>query len=230
MHRWLLKHCDKVVASPSKRDTIKVRDPADSTKWIEQRKYFYHFSIRELWLEMKKPVDQGGWVHATRSNGKFISQSFVAANLPRNLSRMTNSQKEMCGCTVCIDAKGYMMALNGWRRQYMNHLQKKYMKARADRADPTVVRELKDHLAQYKYCAFIAPDPGTPPEAAIDKPIWDSIKVPMALLTCAGPQDGIFENSGLCHLACALQRCDGCAKELPPFPGESTTDLGLPCD
>ena len=64
---------------------------------------------------------------------------------------------------------------------------------------------------------------GTPPDKVVEKPIWDSIKVPMGLLTCPGPQDGIFENKELCHLKCALGRCPNCPKVLPDFPTESIT-------
>jgi hypothetical protein len=52
------------------------------------------------------------------------------------------------------------------------------------------------------------------------KPIWDTIKEPLKLLTCNSPQDNIFYDSGLFKLECALNRCKACPKSLPVFPGE----------
>jgi hypothetical protein len=225
MHRWMLEKCDKVVQSPNARDTIRVRDPSDPTKWITLRKHFYTFSVREIWLQMTKPVADGGWEHAQKGKGKrrVISQAFVAAHLPRNLSRMTESQKELCGCTVCIDAKGFIAALRAWRKTKMNHLASKIQQARRNHESDSVVRELKDEYISYKRLVTVPPPEGTPLDKVVEKPVWDSINVPMGLLTCPGPQGEFVKDKELCHLACALGRCPNCPKALAPFPHESTT-------
>ncbi len=37
--------------------------------------------------------------------------------MPGNLKKMTESQKEMCGCDICIDGRAMHSALCGWRSE-----------------------------------------------------------------------------------------------------------------
>ena len=218
MHYWLLHSCSKVVANPNMKETIKIDDPDNPGKKKEVAKYLYTFSVEELHKKsMIKSVRQGGWAGARLANGKYISKSFLAKHLPKNLKRMTESHKRLCGCSICIDAKGFMVALKTWRRMYMSFLNKKVEIAKSTEGMSTAdVAVLEADAAAYKQAVFIP----NPEEGEPDKPVWDTLKDPMRLLTCPGFDDGIFHESGLFPLACALKRCDNCPKSLAPFPCE----------
>lgn len=67
---------------------------------------------------------KGGFVRARDGDGKvIISKTTLRALLPCEISRMTDSQKQMCGCELCIIAKSQTTSLNAWRTKYRNHLE-----------------------------------------------------------------------------------------------------------
>ncbi len=37
--------------------------------------------------------------------------------MPGNLKKMTQSQKKICGCDICIDGGAMHTVLSGWRRE-----------------------------------------------------------------------------------------------------------------
>jgi hypothetical protein len=94
--------------SPNTKDRKKIPDLANPGQMIEARKAFYTFSIRELWVEMTKPFNQGGWRGAIMRNGKTISQSFVTKNMPK--SRMTESQRNfVVACFVLMERVSHLL-------------------------------------------------------------------------------------------------------------------------
>ena len=62
MIEWVQNKCSKIIASPNAKDTRWVRN-RDGVK-VQVRKYFYTFSVREIYQEMILPVDQGGFALA----------------------------------------------------------------------------------------------------------------------------------------------------------------------
>ena len=102
---WLLKECPLVIASPNKRDTIKVRKIGESEK-VTVRKYYYTFSKRELYDCAIQHPSQGGFSgfrNPKNLDEVNVSLSSFERMFPPNLKRMTEAIKEMCGCEICID-------------------------------------------------------------------------------------------------------------------------------
>jgi hypothetical protein len=87
-----------------------------------------------------------------------------------------------------------------------------------------IIIQLSSQSLTYEAIVFVPSLDGSKP-----KPIWDTINDPMKLITCACPQDGIFHDSGLFKLECALKRCEDCPKTLPLYPSEdyTWTSLGI---
>lgn len=110
LHHWLLNDCNNVIASPNKNDTVLVYDP-DTKKKERKQKYFYRFSICEVHNEM---IDEkGGFDGARDEEGKVIlSDTSLRMLLPKQLWQLTNSQKQMCGCKICIVGRSRTTTLN----------------------------------------------------------------------------------------------------------------------
>jgi hypothetical protein len=121
---WVLK-CDKVSESPNASDSITmVKCPITGEK-KKERKCFYMFSVRDIHTELIKPVDQGGFAGAYNEEGKLIISDTALRNmLPKNISRMSDSQKQMCGCEICLNGNSMMMALNSWRGRKKSALER----------------------------------------------------------------------------------------------------------
>jgi hypothetical protein len=119
---WVLR-CDKLIESPNASDSIMVKCPITGEK-KKERKFFYMFSVQDIHTELVKPVDQGGFAGAYNKEGKLIISDTALRNiLTKNVSRMSDSQKQMCGCEVCLNAYSMMLALNSWRGQRKKILQ-----------------------------------------------------------------------------------------------------------
>jgi hypothetical protein len=111
---WVIG-CNKIIESSNASDSIMVKCPITGDK-KKERKYFYMFSVQDLHTELVKPVNQGGFAGAYNEKGKLIISDTALRNiLPKNVSKMSDSQKQMCGCEVCLNAHSMMLALNSWR-------------------------------------------------------------------------------------------------------------------
>ena len=94
-----------MIPSPNKNDVIWTRDKITEEK-IQLQKHHYLFSVRELYECAIQPVELGGCPGFCDNNNPkipLISISTFEKMMPGNLKEMTDSQKEMCGCDICID-------------------------------------------------------------------------------------------------------------------------------
>jgi hypothetical protein len=108
---WVLR-CNKLIESPNASDSIMVKCPITGKK-KKERKFFYMFSVRDIHTELVKPVSQGGFAGAYNEEGKLIISDTALRNmLPKNVSRMSDSQKQTCGCEICLNTYSMMLALN----------------------------------------------------------------------------------------------------------------------
>jgi hypothetical protein len=121
---WVLK-CDKVSESPNASDSIMVKCPITGKK-KKERKCFYMFSVRDIHTELVKPVNQGGFAGVYNEEGKLIISDTTLRNiLLKNVSRMSDSQKQMCGCEMCLNGNSMMLALNSWRGRKKSTLERR---------------------------------------------------------------------------------------------------------
>jgi hypothetical protein len=113
--------CKLVDPSPNKRDEVYTKDEETGEKY-KVRKYHYRFSIRQLYNEFKKPVKEGGFDGFRDERGvmKLHPNSFRKC-MPTYLKQMTDSQKEMLGCEICIDAEVMHGAVMEWRTRRLSH-------------------------------------------------------------------------------------------------------------
>ena len=92
-------------------DTIQVKDVDTGIK-APQQKHYYLTSVSDLWYEATRPVDNGGFAGARNADGDIVMCETVLRNLlPKHLRRMTDSQKQMCGCEDCIIANDQLKCL-----------------------------------------------------------------------------------------------------------------------
>jgi hypothetical protein len=152
------------------------------------------FLVRDIHDDLVKPVDQGGFAGAYNDDGKLIiSDTALRAILPKKVTRMSDTQKQMCGCEVCLNGNIMMLALNSWRGCKMSILER-----RLDIMDPNT-REYGKHkreLDHFREDAF--------PDA--DLQLWPKASDAMFSMTCDRE-----EGSDLVCLNCAL----GCCKDCP---------------
>ena len=76
--------CPLVIASPNKKDNVKIKDENGET--VEVRKFFYMFSIREVYASaIQDPLDGGFVGFRDKDNKVWISASSMERMLPDNL-------------------------------------------------------------------------------------------------------------------------------------------------
>ena len=79
----------------------------------------------------------------------------------------------------------------------------------------TIIDHAQSCVIEYKRAAF-------PQDASfISNPLWQSMKQPLSVTTCPGPDDELLADSGICFLKCAIQRCNTCPNDLPLLPTEN---------
>jgi hypothetical protein len=114
---WLLTECNLIVASPNAKDSFQVLDAETGLK-VRKQKHFYLTSVRDIHNQMV-----ANFPAAKNYQGKvLISDTMLRQLMPRNLSRMTDSHKEMCGCEPCIITKLFLQTIVSWTRKYVTHL------------------------------------------------------------------------------------------------------------
>ena len=96
--------------------TIKL--PTATNKKVKKRKYYYMYSQREIFNDMRKPVSEGG-LNLLETKEGVLDLSFRSFGkcIPDNLKCMTQSQKVMLGCETCIDAATMHSALMEFRNR-----------------------------------------------------------------------------------------------------------------
>jgi len=91
-----------VVPSLIVNNTIQVYNP-ETGKKEPKPKLLLMVSVRELHNDMSKPVNEGGFEDTYDANRKLlISDTMLCSLLPKELKRMTERRKQMCGCETCI--------------------------------------------------------------------------------------------------------------------------------
>ena len=127
---------------------------------------------------------------------------------------MTKSQREMCGCTFCIDGNGIIMALKGFRNMKLKNMNTKL--GLMVQGTPHYAAFVKT-IEQYKTEAFVVVH-STDPEIPDDYvPRWSTSQEAMWDMTCPGPTGGFFKDSGITHLTCALGHCEECGGSTLPL-------------
>ena len=122
LYEWLISKCEEVKASPRTNHTVLVKNPYTGVK-EKQQKHFYMNSVREIHNQLIRPVKEGGFGRARDSEGKVVvSDTMLRSLLPANLSRLTESHKELCGCENCIVSKGYCQTVKGFETRLSKQL------------------------------------------------------------------------------------------------------------
>ena len=206
---WVMNCSNLVQDSPNAKDQVTVKDKFTGVKTLEQKKYYY-FSIREIHNEMIKPVDQGGMDGALDAEGNvLVSDTALRAMLPKSLRPMTDSQKAMCGCDTCLNARSYITALNSFRRRLRKHLQGCRNKHAIDSGPHKV---LSKAVQDYEDYAFPNDGPS----------VWPKCSSAMYTMTCAAVGD-----TTMVPLKCCLGRCSACPAAVQTRAEKAT---GLNCD
>ena len=97
--------------SPGLHDTVWYTDPVSKEK-VRVQKMFHRDSIRELHNLLISPVIEGGFAGARNAKGEVqISDTMLRYLMPRCISRMTDSHRQLCGCECCIISKNFVLVL-----------------------------------------------------------------------------------------------------------------------
>ena len=116
---------------------------------MKARVHHYLYSRRELYDYACRPVDKGGcpgFYDENNTKVPLISLHSFEAMIPGNLSRMTNSQKDMVGCDICIDGKALHSALNNFCRERVKVYNRviEDLKEEGKAENTPVIKQLKD--------------------------------------------------------------------------------------
>jgi hypothetical protein len=109
---------ENAIASPVAKDTILVLNKENGEK-DRVGKLLLEIYVRELHNSLIGPVEDGGLASARDANGiVLISDTALRFLLPPQLRKMTPGHKQMCGCELCIVAKGlHQGSFNMWRHR-----------------------------------------------------------------------------------------------------------------
>ena len=111
---WILSH-EHVIPSSQTADTILILNPITQQR-EPVTKLLLQISVRELHDDLIGPPPKGlPSVYDSSTQKLLVSESTLRAMLPPQLRRMTNAQKEICGCECCITTKLLHQALLHFR-------------------------------------------------------------------------------------------------------------------
>jgi hypothetical protein len=120
LHHWIVSH-PHVVNSPLMGDLIFVKDSKTGEK-VKMARLLLEIPFRELHNDLIKSVEEGG-LECARKDGKVvISDTSLRYFIPKQLRRMTNRHKMMCGCEICIVSRLLHLVLLAWRRRRLQEL------------------------------------------------------------------------------------------------------------
>ena len=127
--RWLMES-DCIINSPDKRDMKQKRDHFLNERFLDeegnyelQQKYYYKTSKHLLWLEAKKPPDQGGWPDLHGPNGTLkMGRTTFDGLIPGYFKQYTKSQMRTCCCTVCENGTMIHSDYQAWARHNIKEL------------------------------------------------------------------------------------------------------------
>ena len=201
---WLYTICHCVIASPSKKDELWVKDPITGEK-TRVRKYYYSFSLREIFNAAIKDPREGGFAgfrDPKNPSKVWISMATMQRMMPKNLRRMTDSQKKMCGCELCIDARSCLEALIEFRRKRVRHLTSLVdgLRTNSEGVEPETIvalKEVKDEYTEFNFESETTDDGHTKLTPKVD----DVTKYvdSMSCRPCG--------STSFCHYNCCLGRC-----------------------
>jgi hypothetical protein len=186
---------------------------------VVKRVWHYTFSQREIWNSACKPVAEGGFAGFCDDDGNiFLSRSSFEKLLPANIRHMTESQKQMCGCKLCIDAHNMHAALMEWRKAKLKRYEELTGPLSNLDRDGDAFKSTQASMDCFVALAFPngitkCPNGTRPPQ------VWESMNDAMRAMTCKPIGD-----TKLCPYKCCLQRCGDCTNELPVFSGETCVD------
>ena len=195
--------CPLISASPCKKAVKKVKDE-DTGETIELRKYHYTFSKSDVYnFAIRHPTRGGfpGFRHPDDESKVWIQMTSFEKLLPPNLSRMTNSQKQMMGCKVHLDMHAFISTMIHLRNRSLKTLGK-LVDALKDSDAEDEVKKVRD---KYDQMLFLPAVDGKPREQKIS-----TIDSYLEATTCQRVGDTEFT-----HYKCALNHCTNCPK--PPI-------------
>ena len=74
--------------------------------YVRNHRRPYKHSKYSLWLEAKKPVEEGGWPALHKENGGLIMRRTAFESLiPCSYRKFTSTQMKLCKCLDCENAK-----------------------------------------------------------------------------------------------------------------------------
>ena len=204
IHEWITLKCDLLAPSPNQKDSVMVKDVITGVASRQQKLYLIT-SVAELLVEMTKPVHQGGFAGAYDEDGSLrISDTSLREFMPRNVSRLTNCQRQVCGCSVCLISKGFVQTLNAWETTHLKRLRVLHGESRGRRQ--TMLKEKADTMEEICWNEGV-----------------HRFKHPRhAVLESTCPPVG---DTGVHKMCCALELCDHCpALVFPPVMLDRSDD------
>ena len=149
IRKWLVEYCQKIIQSPNAKDSIWIKCPVTGLK-SKERKHFFLFSVREVLYDLIE-----NFPGAKNEKGEvIISDTALRAIMPKNIQRMSESQKQMCGCDICLNAYQFILALNSWRSRKKTVWENDLRKARENGRTPAYIAVLQKRIDHFKEDAF----------------------------------------------------------------------------
>jgi hypothetical protein len=157
------------------------------------RVHFYPVAKRVIWNKACLPESEGGFPGFFDSEGKLrISFASFENLLPANIRRLTESQKQMCGCKICIDCNNMIKSLNEWQNAHLKWFEELLAKKTPDSAEYKKVKESMNKFIAKVFKAHV----------------WSTMKDAMQSMTCLPVGDNLPFFPYKC---CLKGRCEDCS-------------------
>ena len=123
LHEWIVNY-PQVVNSPISNDTLLVPNHKQPGKEIRVSKFLFQISICELhndliyWssiYQLKESIYE-----STRK--PLISDIALYALMPKNVQKLIDRYKHMCGCEICVIICSMQASLNSYWLKHLNLL------------------------------------------------------------------------------------------------------------
>ena len=195
VQEWVLKH-PEVVQSPLVNDTLLVPDEDG----VKQRvpKHLLRISVWELHNDLMNRDERVGCPAAYDADGNLIISDTTLRNImPKNVKRITERHKQLCGCEPCIAAKTLHESLLHWRTKHSKDLKREMTRLQQDNSEAANTR-LSDLNRRWSKFVQQTRDGGRNPKHPTAKDAAFSF-------LCQPCNGGAFRK-----WKCVLGRCDDC--------------------
>jgi len=187
---WILNNSN-IRESPIARDTLQIDVDNSGIKTCVP-KLLLECSVRELHNELIAPASEGGLKEARNSvTGEvIISDTMLRSIMPKQIRRMKEHHKQMCGCDYCNTATSMQISLNAWRKTKMKILTTALASVRPSRRRQTLEAQVQS------YNDFVSPQ--------------GEERHSRASLAAASMMCTSTEEHGLPKWSCVLRQCNDC--------------------